>query len=379
MNHVGRAARITVGLALGGLAAFAEAVFVVLAVPSLAVRAVRPRVFAAARALAEVDRRRLARWYGSENADDYRGERALRYLSVRCVLGGIGAGIFVLIALGGTSIGIMLWQVATGRPLGGGDPIGRDHDWYDGLAVLLLGTVLLFVALQGLAGVVSFERRLARYFFGPSQRELLQRRVTALAESRAEVLAAVDEERRRIERDIHDGVQQRLVALGILLGRARRAKDSTRSDELLRQAHEEATWALEDLREVAWRVYPVALASEGLPAALESLAERAGLPVDLRCEVGSLPAAVETAAYFVVSEAVTNAVKHADASRIAVSVLEESGSVHVEVVDDGFGGAHLGGGGLSGLARRVAGVEGEFTVDSPEGGPTRIGAVLPCA
>lgn len=370
MGSLRRIARLTAGLLLGGVSAFGDACFVVVAAAALAVPPVRGPVFAAARALAELERWRLARFFTVENGDDYTGDRALRYLAARWVPGGIGAGIFVLTGWGAVSAAIMGWQLVSGRPLGGGEQLR----WWEQGVLVLLGLVLLFLAVQGLLGVVVLERRLAHRFFGPSEQELLRRRVSELAVSRAEVLEAVTGERRRIERDLHDGVQQRLVALGMLLGRARRAND----DELLRQAHEETQLALEDLREVAWRVHPVALDEGGLPVALEALAERASLPVRLRCEVGRLAPAIETVAYFVVAEAVTNALKHAAASRIDIDVTQAGAMVFVQVSDDGTGGASTVGGGLSGLARRVRAVEGAFTVDSPAGGPTRIGAKLPC-
>jgi signal transduction histidine kinase len=224
------------------------------------------------------------------------------------------------------------------------------------------------------------DRQLAQRFLGPSPQELLRRRVTALSVSRAEVVEAVNDERRRIERDLHDGVQQRLVALGMLLGRARRTNDVDHSANLLRQAHEEAQEALQDLREVTWRVYPIALDEGGLHTALESLAERSHVPVVLRYGLPSRPSvAMETVAYFVASEAVTNTIKHAQASLLTIDVSLVSGSVVIQISDNGTGGAVPSGGGLSGLARRVAAADGEFTVDSPPAGPTTVTAVLPCA
>jgi signal transduction histidine kinase len=204
----------------------------------------------------------------------------------------------------------------------------------------------------------------------------LAERLEELGASRARIVAAADAERRRIERDLHDGVQQRLVALGVLLGRARRSGDA----ELVRQAHEEVQEALRELREVSWRVYPISLDESGLGAALESLAERAAIPVEVRYTLnGTPPLAVATVIYFVASESVTNAVKHSGATRITIDVHLVDWKILVEIADDGFGGARAGGtGGLTGLRRRVAAADGEFTVDSPEGGPTVVRAVLSC-
>jgi signal transduction histidine kinase len=190
----------------------------------------------------------------------------------------------------------------------------------------------------------------------------------------------VDAERRRIERDLHDGVQQRLVALGVLLGRARRNPDA--AADLLAQAHEESRHVLEDLREVAWRVYPAALDSLGLAEALEAVADRSAVPVRLRCELPHAPPGVATAVYFLVCEAVTNAAKHSGATMIRVDVTREDspgtgGAVRVEVADDGAGGADPAGGGLAGLSRRVLALDGGFAVSSPVGGPTVITARIP--
>ncbi|WP_372448947.1 sensor histidine kinase [Qaidamihabitans albus] len=377
---VRRAFRSTAGLALGSATAFVELAYVVLAVPILALRPVRPRVFAGARALAAFEGFRLARYLDGESASGYGGRRALEYLALRWVVGGLGAGIFLLIAWGAVSGAIMGWQIVSGQPIGGGDPVGTDRDWYDPIVVGLFGMLLVFLAVQGLVGVAALDRLLARRFLGPSEHERLRHRVSELATTRAEVVEAVNDERRRIERDLHDGVQQRLVALGVVLGRARRATAPERAGELLRQAHEESQQALQDLREVTWRVYPVALDSGGLHVALESLAERSSVPVTLRYSLAARPdAATETVAYFVASEAVTNAIKHAGAGRIEIDVSGVATGVAVRITDDGHGGASASGSGLSGLARRVAAADGEFALDSPAGGPTVVTAVLPCA
>ncbi|WP_199542519.1 sensor histidine kinase [Prauserella sp. PE36] len=375
-----RGCRTTIGLALGAVLAFVEAAYVLLSLPALVVPSARRRVLAGTRRLAEMERARLARYLCSENSADYGGRRALEYLAVRCVVGGLGAGVFVLILWGAVSGLVMASQFFSGAPIGGGDPIGDDHDWYDLPAVVLLGLLLVFIAVQGLVGVATLDRRVAHRFLGPSEQDLLRRRVSQLATSRAEVIEAVNDERKRIERDLHDGVQQRLVALGMVLGRALRSKDPEHASELVRQAHDESQQALQDLREVTWRVYPIALDSGGLEVALESLAERSSVPVTLDYALPERPgAATETVAYFVASEAVTNAIKHAGASRIGISVAGDGTMVTVRITDDGAGGAQASGGGLSGLARRVAAVDGVFTVDSPAGGPTTIEAELPCA
>ncbi|WP_308288455.1 sensor histidine kinase [Streptomyces macrolidinus] len=193
-------------------------------------------------------------------------------------------------------------------------------------------------------------------------------------------MQAIDTERRRIERDLHDGIQQRLVALGMLLGRVRRGRSPEQADALLRQAHQEAQDMLAELREVTWRIYPSALDSLGLKEALAGVSERSGIPVRTEFEADAeLPQPVKVAAYFMVSESVTNAVKHSRATAVFVRVVLRGGMLAVRVQDNGRGGADPSGSGLSGLRSRVAALDGALHVDSPDGGPTTVTAELPCA
>ncbi|MFY1674460.1 sensor histidine kinase [Plantactinospora sp. WMMB334] len=326
------------------------------------------RIESGARQLTEVERWRLATFLGSENAADYSGRRAVRYLALRWAVGMLGGFVLLLFGWGVLSGGVWVAEALHGES----GPVSL-------LGQLVLGVVGLFLVVRGATGVAALDRRLARRFLGPSGREVLERRISELAASRAGVVAAVDAERRRIERDLHDGVQQRLVALGMLVGRARRAGDPAWAAELLRQAHEESGRVLDDLREVAWRVYPTALDNLGLADALARVAEHAGVPVRIDYRLPERPVgAVETAAYFVVSEAVTNAAKHARAGRVDVEVALREDRLVVTVHDDGVGGADPAGGGLSGLARRVAALDGRLRVRSPAGGPTTVVAELPC-
>jgi signal transduction histidine kinase len=223
---------------------------------------------------------------------------------------------------------------------------------------------------------------LARALLGPGRRESLAQRVESLARSRADLVAAADAERRRIERDLHDGAQQRLVSLAMNLGMARERFES--EPEPVRQAiaaaHDEAVLALTELREFIRGLHPAVLNDRGLDAALSGLAARAPLPVRLRVDVPK-PAApgVEAVAYFIVSEALTNVVKHAQATRAEVAVTRAGDVLRIAVTDDGRGGAGRGEGtGLSGLAQRAAAVDGTLSIDSPPGGPTVITAELPC-
>jgi signal transduction histidine kinase len=202
-------------------------------------------------------------------------------------------------------------------------------------------------------------------------------------DSRARIVAAADEERKRIERDLHDGAQQRLAALALQLRTAQRRLDSSEADPavdaLLESAVLEVQAANAELRELVRGVYPAILTEEGLAAALESLALRNPFPIDLDVLEGRLPARVEATAYFVTCEGLANVTKHARATRASVCIARRNGLLAVEIVDDGVGGARsLENSGLSGLADRVEALGGTLKVESPAGGGTRLRAEIPC-
>jgi signal transduction histidine kinase len=208
----------------------------------------------------------------------------------------------------------------------------------------------------------------------------LQARLEELRASRARIVEAGDAERRRLERDLHDGAQSRLVALALLLRTARkRAGDDSALAPLLDQAQEELQTSLAELRELARGIHPAVLTDRGLGPALESLVARAPVPVTIEATgAEGLPPPVESAAYFVVSEALANVAKYARASQASVTVRRENGRVSVEVRDDGVGGADpSGGSGLRGLADRVAALDGKLSVESPAGRGTRLHAEIP--
>jgi signal transduction histidine kinase len=211
----------------------------------------------------------------------------------------------------------------------------------------------------------------------------LRARLAELQASRARLVEATETERRRIERDLHDGTQQRLVSIAMTLGLAesKLAADRPAVEPVLREAREALTLALSELRELTQGIRPAILVERGLAAALDDLARRAALPVRLDVAVsGRLPEQVESAAYFVASEALANAAKHAHASDVRLSAWHEQGVLSLEVSDDGIGGAAAGGGsGLRGLADRVEALGGRLTVSSPPGRGTRLRAEIPCA
>jgi PAS domain S-box-containing protein len=200
--------------------------------------------------------------------------------------------------------------------------------------------------------------------------------------SRARIVEASDTERRRLERNLHDGAQQRLVALSLVLklAQANVEENPEEAERLLVQASEELAQALEELRELARGIHPAVLSDRGLSAAVEALAARSPFPVDLTLVNERLPEQVEAAAYYVVSEALANVAKYADASAIAVSIDRVNGRAVVQIADDGVGGADPSrGSGLRGLVDRVEALDGHLVVESAPGRGTRIRAEIPCA
>jgi signal transduction histidine kinase len=300
----------------------------------------------------------------------WRGAAAWRHLGYN-LLG-------VVIGLGGGLAVAACWAaplVAATYPRG--LPLGET-------AAPLLAAALFLAAPWVARAVAGVDERAARALLGPSAAEQLELRVAALARSRSEVVAAADAERRRIERDLHDGAQQQLVALAMNLGMARAALGddvSPATRKVIEQAHEDAVAALAGLRELVRGLHPAVLNDRGLDAALSGIVARAPLPVRLRFDVTPrCSPSIEAIAYFTVSEALTNIARHARANAAEVTVRRAGGRLEIVVADDGRGGATAGadGTGLRGLAQRAAAVDGSLTVHSPAGGPTTITAELPC-
>ncbi|GAB2618886.1 hypothetical protein Aab01nite_32780 [Paractinoplanes abujensis] len=359
---VRRAGEPLAAVALGGLSGIAEGLFLVVAGLVWASPG-RPVVAGHARAIAAWERRRLS--LAPVHTPDER--RVVAYLAARlwpAFLGAITVALFV--------IGLVLAAiVARAFAIG-------ELSLLDLLGQALIGSALLAINVQAVGSVLRLDRWLAHRLLETGSRDALEQRITELTATRAGVMAAVDAERRRIERDLHDGLQQRLVALGMLLGRARRSRDPDRAATLLAQAHDDAQRALDELREVAWRVYPSALDDGTLDDALSMVAQRSTVPVRIGYRLGERPPPqVETVLYFVACEAITNAAKHSGATVIDIEIGASATEFKMTIRDDGHGGADPTGSGLQGLTRRVAALDGRLTVHSPLGAGTTIHATLP--
>jgi signal transduction histidine kinase len=259
-------------------------------------------------------------------------------------------------------------------------------DWvFDGpVAVMIatLGGVLMTVLAFGITrGLARLEMVLAAALLDASPDEL-KRRVADIASSRTRSMSAADEERRRLERDLHDGAQQRIVSLAMTLGLAQQklATNPEQGARLVAEAHEEAKRALQDLRDLARGLHPAVLTDHGLEAALPALAARCPIPTRVDVAVSPRPAAaIESAAYFVVAESLTNVARHSQASAVQVTARRDNDLLTIEVRDDGKGGAQIvPGGGLAGLTDRVEALDGRLTMASPEGGPTVVRVEIPC-
>jgi signal transduction histidine kinase len=283
-------------------------------------------------------------------------------------------------------VGLTLPLYAGDLPGGGPSIGGHLFSGQKPLAIsAALGLVLLLAAAPLTRSLGSADAALARWLLSPPRDAQLKARVTELEVSRERVVDAAEAERRRIERDLHDGAQQRLVAVAMELGRAkaRFADDVDAAAALVDQAHAEAKAALVELRDLVRGVHPPVLTDRGLDAALSGLAARCTVPVTVQVDVPVRPRpAVEAVAYFTVAEALTNIAKHSRATRASVIVdggPGPAGTLNIVISDDGIGGADPAGSGLAGLADRIAGFDGVLSVESPPGGPTIISAVLPCA
>jgi signal transduction histidine kinase len=310
------------------------------------------------------------------------GWRAAAYFALMLPVGIVA--FTVTLTIWSTALGLLTLPAwAWSLPHGGaqfGDSYYWDRPWQ--LAVsTVAGAALTLLAPWVVRGLAIADRGLVRGLLGTSRRAL-EERAEVLSDQRSRTVDASIEERRRLERDLHDGAQQRLVSLGMDLGIALEKLDADpeAAKALLREAHGDVQLALRELRDLARGIHPAVLTDRGLDAAVSGLAARSPVQVRVR---GSLaerpPASVEATAYFIASEALANVAKHADANSAEVALELTDGRLRVEIADDGRGGADPHGTGLQGLADRAAALDGSFTVVSPVGGGTRIITELPCA
>ena len=253
---------------------------------------------------------------------------------------------------------------------------------YAGVPQFLLSVLL---ALFGPPLLARLAASVSRWLLAPSAAAVLAERVSTLDRTRTGAIDAHGNELRRIERDLHDGTQARLVSLAMQLGLAERtlSADPTAVGPLLTRAREGAEEAMAELRDVLRSVYPPILADRGLAGAVSAVVARCPVPATLElgepCELGDVPAQIEVAVYFAITEALTNAAKHAHAGSASVTLARVGGTLRAQITDDGRGGAAEGGGtGLRGMRQRVEAVDGVLRVQSPPGGPTVITAECPC-
>ncbi|MFK0280663.1 sensor histidine kinase [Streptomyces sp. NPDC090499] len=270
--------------------------------------------------------------------------------------------------------------------------IGHAHSWPDALAVALLGVGWIAIILGLAPGMARLQAGPGRRLLAAGPDTDLSLRVAELTATRAAALDAHATELRRIERSLHDGTQNRIVSVTVLLGAARRmvARDPAGADELLERAQSAAEQALSELRTVSRSILPPVLDDRGLAGALSGLAAECAVPCRVDVDVPERCAAsVEATAYFVVAEALTNIAKHSAAGQAAVTVRARGGRLHLCVEDDGRGGAggtsqaigtggEAGGSGLTGIRRRIAAHDGALSLSSPPGGPTTLKVDLPC-
>ncbi|MFF8290369.1 sensor domain-containing protein [Streptomyces sp. NPDC016309] len=245
-------------------------------------------------------------------------------------------------------------------------------------AAALCGLLLLPALLYPLGALAGARAALTRLLLAPRDAEL-SRRVGEVTRSRARLVAAFEAERRRIERDLHDGAQQRLVALTMTLGLARLDAPPGPLADRLARAHDEAGQVLTELRELIHGIHPQVLTDYGLGAALTDAADRSAVPVATEVDLPRLPPPVESAAYFAAREALANVGRHSGAARARLTARHSGALLRMEVGDDGRGGADASRGtGLTGLADRVAVLGGTLALDSPPGGPTVLRVEIPC-
>ncbi len=303
---------------------------------------------------------------------------------------GITSGLAALLCVGNVVVAVIAGSLWWAFELAERPRLFVDVPVTDWATALTLGpaqfALLAALAYLGFAPIARAHAKLCLAILAPSAVEQLTDRVAVLTRTRADVLDAHGAELRRIERDLHDGTQARLVSIAMRLAVARRRLSDDPADQefvadLLREAHEGTEEAMTELREVIRTVYPPILADRGLAGALHAVTARCTVPTTLDLgELGRVPAAVEAVVYFAVAEALTNTARHSHARTAAVTLTRCNDRLRVVVSDTGIGGADFvdSGTGLVGLRRRVLALDGTVAVDSPAGGPTTLTLELPC-
>lgn len=326
-----------------------------------------------------------ARWWSARLADPATWREAI-YLMLLLPLGVVW---FSLVTI---ALAVPLTMLATPLtyrffPTGQFSFVSQEWRWViisslpKSLVFAVVGVLLLLVVPRVVRGLAGLHGAIAVRLLGPNTKIELEAQVRDLRVARAFGLEAAEFERTRIERNLHDGAQPRLVALAMELGQAKEkmSTDPEAAMRLIDRAHEHAKLAMAELRDLARGIHPAVLTDRGLDAALSALAGQSPVPVDVTNNLaGRLPPPIESAAYFVAAEALTNAAKHSGASRVGITVDRSGERVAIGVADNGVGGADPTGSGLRGLADRVGAVGGTLEVESPPGGPTIVRAELPC-
>ncbi|MGC4773104.1 sensor histidine kinase [Micromonospora sp. DT44] len=384
------------GTALLALGALLWAAVVALTCLTGLGRGLVPGALRAVRSVADRERARLSRWGTPipapgpvpeglrEAARDPFVRREVGWITLHSVIGLLSGLVGLALPLNALQeITFPLWYRLV-APEDGAPGIvwWRVDELSEALLVGLLGVGWLVAAIGFGPALARVQAWPGRSLLPPPPGIDLSLRVAALTATRAVALDAHALELRRIERSLHDGTQNRLVAVNVLLGAARRAvrRDPDRADEILGQAQDAAEQALGELRTVVRGILPPVLDDRGLAGALAGLAASCAVPCRLTVDVAvRCAASVEATAYFVVAEALTNVVRHSGASQVDVGVRREQGQLLVTVEDDGRGGAaEAHGSGLTGIRRRVEAYDGRMTLTSPSGGPTRMRVELPC-
>ena len=319
------------------------------------------------------------------------------YMSDQSGWKGIGYGLLMLpVGIANFTVMVTMWSVAltaSTYPLWGWLVSAQVSDNYVitgwlkvgyAAGLFVVGVLLLMAIPPTVRALASMDRGLIKNLLGGSPNAELRQRVETLTVSRDASVDIAETERRRIERDLHDGVQAQLVTLAMDLGMARQKLESGEDADpavlaLVERAHDDSKRAVSDLRNLVRGIHPAVLTDRGLDAAVSALAARSPMPVEVNIALPSRPpATVESAAYFVIAEALTNAAKHSGASMVRVDARVVGEVLRVEVSDDGVGGAEVEhGGGLAGLTSRLSAIEGRLRIASPAGGPTTVLAELP--